>query len=63
MDYGLVALVVSAVVTVAAAVLGKKYVKFKGLLNKVVDAFDDDNVSPEEFKEIVDQLRDLLKGE
>jgi hypothetical protein len=63
MDIGLAALVVSAVVTVAAAVLGKKYVKFKGLLNKIVDAFDDDNVSPEEFKEIVDQAKDLLKGE
>jgi hypothetical protein len=63
MDYGLVALVVGAVVTVAAALLGKKYVKFKGLLKTIVDAFDDDNVSPEEFKEIVDQAKDLLKGE
>jgi hypothetical protein len=63
MDYGLVAVVVGAVVTVAAAVLGKKYVKFKGLLNKIVEAFDDDNVSPEEFKEIVDQAKVFLKGE
>jgi hypothetical protein len=75
MDYGLVALVagtiVSAVTATAAAYFGRdKYVKVKGkaqalskALKTVVDAFDDDNVSPEEFKEIVDQAKELLKGE
>ena len=63
MDIGLVAVVVGAVVTIAAAVLGTKYVKFKGLLNKIVDAFDDDNISTEEFKEIVDEAKQMLKGE
>jgi hypothetical protein len=75
MDYGLVALVagtiVSAVTAATAAIFGRdKYVKAKGkaqalskALKTVVDAFDDDSVSPEEFKEIVDQAKELLKGE
>jgi hypothetical protein len=70
MDYGLVALVVGAVVTVASAVLGQKYVKAKGkvqalsgLLKSVVDALEDDQVSEEEFKKIVEQAKEFLKGE
>jgi hypothetical protein len=75
MDYGLVALVagtiVSAVTAAAAAYFGRdKYVKAKGkaqalsgFLKTIVDAFDDDNVSTEEFKEIVDQAKEFLKGE
>jgi hypothetical protein len=74
MDYGLVALVagtiVSAVTAAAAAYFGRdKYVKAKGkaqalsgLLKTIVDAFDDDNVSTEEFKEIVEQAKEFLKG-
>jgi hypothetical protein len=75
MDYGLVALVagtiVSAVTAAAAAYFGRdKYVKVKGkaqalskALKTVVDAFDDDKVSTEEFKEIVDEVKEFLKGE
>jgi len=69
MDYGLVALVVGGVVTVAAAVLGQKYVKAKGkvqalsgLLKSVVDALEDDQVSEEEFNKIVEQAKEFLKG-
>jgi len=75
MDYGLVALVVGAIVSVAtaaaAAYFGRdKYVKAKGkvqalsgLLKSVVDALEDDQVSEEEFNKIVDQAKDFLKGE
>ena len=71
MDYGLVALVAGTIVSATAAYFGRdKYVKAKGkaqalskALKTIVDAFDDDNVSPEEFQKIVDQLRNLLKGE
>jgi hypothetical protein len=71
MDIGLVALVAGTIVSVAAAIFGRdKYVKAKGkaqalskALKTIVDAFDDDNVSPEEFKEIVEQAKEFLKGE
>lgn len=70
MDYALIGLVVSVVLTIAVAVLGPKYVKAKGkaqalskLLKTVVDAIEDDSISEEEFNEIVEQAKELLKGE
>ncbi len=63
MDYGLIAVLVGAIVTVASAVLSKKYLKLKGLLKTVVDALEDDSISEEEFNKIVEQAKALLKGE
>jgi len=77
MDIGSVAVVVGAVVSVIVAVSGAAYAKAKGkfqtavnkvqtlssLLKKIVEAFEDDNISTEEFKEIVDEAKALLKGE
>jgi len=63
MDYGIIAAILSAVLSVAGVFLGAKYAKLKALGNKVVAAFEDDNVTTEEFEAIMKDLKALLTGE
>ena len=68
MDYSLVATVASLILVAAAALLGAKYQKLKekaGKLRNLVDglvkAWEDDSITEEEFKALVDQAKALLE--
>jgi len=77
MDTGTIAAVVGTVVTIVAAVAGTTWVKAKeklktasskaqtlsSLVKKIVDAFEDDNITSEEFKGIINEAKKLLTGE
>jgi len=68
LDYSLVATVASLILVAAAALLGAKYQKLKekaGKLRNLVDglvkAWEDDSITEEEFKALVDQAKALLE--
>ena len=77
MDTGTIAAVVGTVVTIVASVAGTMWVKAKeklktasskaqtlsSLVKKIVDAFEDDDITSEEFKGIIDEAKKLLAGE
>jgi len=77
MDTGTIAMVVGTVVTIVASVAGTMWVKAKeklktasskaqtlsSLVKKIVDAFEDDDITSEEFKGIIDEAKKLLAGE
>jgi len=77
MDTGTIAVVVGTVVTIVASVAGTMWVKAKeklktasskaqtlsSLVKKIVDAFEDDDITSEEFKGIIDEAKKLLAGE
>ena len=70
-------MVVGTVVTIVASVAGTMWVKAKeklktasskaqtlsSLVKKIVDAFEDDDITSEEFKGIIDEAKKLLAGE
>lgn len=61
-----IATIISAILAVVGILFGKKYKKFKDLFNMVVaivveakKALEDDNVTKEEVKKILDKINDL----
>jgi hypothetical protein len=60
LDGTTVAALVSAGLSVAAAVLGAKYLKVKALVGKVVDALEDDEISDEELNAIITEAKVLV---
>jgi CRISPR/Cas system CSM-associated protein Csm2 small subunit len=67
MDYASVAVLVGTVLAAASVVFGAKYKQGKGkakqfaqLLNEVIDAAEDNEVSEEEFQKIVTSTKQVL---
>ena len=60
MDGATVATLVSAGLSVAAAVFGAKHLKIKALVGRIVDALEDDEISDEELSAIVAEARALV---
>ena len=60
MDAGVIAALVSIGLSFAAAVLGARYRRVKVLLKAVVDAAEDDEISEQEFQEIIAKTRELM---
>ena len=67
MDVAAMATVVTLLLTLAASVFGVKYhlgkgklEKVSGVLNSVVEAAKDDEVTEKEFQVIVDKAKDVL---
>jgi hypothetical protein len=60
LDGTTIAALVSAGLSVAAAVFGAKYLKVKALVGKIVDALEDDEISDEELAAIVAEARALV---
>lgn len=70
----IIAYVISVILAIVSATLGKKYIKFKdkfadlqqvtiklsAALKATSDAIEDDKITPEEQKAIVDHWRDLI---
>lgn len=61
-----IATIISAILAVVGILFGKQYKKFKDLFNMVVGivveakkALEDDNVTKEEVKKILDKVNDL----
>ena len=60
MDVATLATLFSAGLSVAAAVLGAKYLKVKALVGKIVDALEDDEISDEELNTIIAEAKALV---
>ena len=60
MDVATLATLFSAGLSVAAAVLGAKYLKVKALVGKIVDALEDDEISDEELNAIITEAKALV---
>ena len=60
MDGATVAALVSAGMSIAAALFGVKYLKVKALVGRVVDALEDDEISDEELSAIISEARALV---
>ena len=60
MDGATIATLVSAGLSVAAAVFGAKYLKVKALVGRIVDALEDDEISDQEPEAIVAEARALV---
>ena len=60
MDGATVAALVSAGMSIAAALFGVKYLKVKALVGRVVDALEDDEISDEELSAIISEVRALV---
>jgi hypothetical protein len=60
LDGATLAALVSAGLSVAAAVLGAKYLKVKALVGKIVDALEDDGISDEELNAIITEAKALV---
>jgi hypothetical protein len=69
MEYLSIAMVIGALLAVASVVFGAKYRQGKGkakqlvdLLNKIIDAAQDDQVTEKEFQETVTLTKNLLSS-
>jgi hypothetical protein len=60
LDGATIATLVSAGLSVAAAVFGAKYLKAKALVGRILEALDDDEISDEELAAIVAEARALV---
>ena len=60
MDVVTLAALFSAGLSVASVVLGAKYLKVKGLVGKIVDALEDDEISDEELNTIIAEAKALV---
>jgi uncharacterized membrane protein YciS (DUF1049 family) len=60
LDVATLATLFSAGLSVAAAVLGAKYLKVKALVGKIVDALEDDEISDEELNAIITEAKALV---
>jgi uncharacterized membrane protein YciS (DUF1049 family) len=60
LDVATLATLFSAGLSVAAAVLGAKYLKVKALVGKIVDALEDDGISDEELNAIITEAKALV---
>ncbi len=56
MDYGTIAVIATAIVSIVAAILGQKFSKYKNLLELIIDASKDGKVTEEEFQLIVNEV-------
>lgn len=54
-----IATIVSVGLTVACSVLGPKYVKMKKLVTTIVDSIEDEDLSKDELKKIIKQIKKL----
>jgi hypothetical protein len=60
LDGATLAALVSASLSVAAAVFGAKYLKIKALVGRIVNALEDEEISDEELAAIVAEARALV---
>jgi len=67
MDIALILVLINAGLAVASSIFGIKWAKGKGKINQAISvaltimkAVEDDTITPEEEKAIVDEIRDLL---
>jgi hypothetical protein len=60
LDGATLATLVSAGLSVAVAVFGAKYLKAKALVDKIVEALEDDEISDDELAAIVAEARALV---
>ena len=70
MDYATIAVLAGTVLSTVSVLLGAKYTKGKSkakqlvaLLGEIIEAAQDDNVSEEEFQQIVTSTKKILSGE
>ena len=59
LSIGQVATILSLILTVAASILGPKYVKMKKLVVTIINSIEDDNLTKEELKNIVKAIKNL----
>jgi hypothetical protein len=60
LDGATLATLVSAGLSVVAAVFGAKYLKAKALVGRIVDALEDDGISDEELNAIITEAKALV---
>lgn len=59
LDVGTLSTILTTVLTVATAILGTKYNKYKKLIIQIINALEDDSLSKQELKNIVKAIRNL----